>query len=134
MSKERFTERQADVRASAARLREAVEQPESDLIRDATIQRFEFTFEVVWKTLKLFLERQGYECGGPRPTLKKAFAEGLIPTAEEADIWLRMLEDRNLTSHAYDQALAASIHAHIVGEYAALLGTMAGRIQSLSWD
>ena len=134
MSKERFIERQADVRASAARLNEAVAQPESELIRDATIQRFEFTFEVVWKTLKLFLERQGHECGGPRPTLKKAFAEGLIPTPEEADIWLRMLEDRNLTSHAYDQALAASIHLHIVREYAALLGTMAGRIQALSWD
>jgi nucleotidyltransferase substrate binding protein (TIGR01987 family) len=134
MSKERFIERQADVRASAARLAEAVAQPESELIRDATIQRFEFTFEVVWKTLKLFLERQGHECGGPRPTLKKAFAEGLIPTAEEADIWLRMIDDRNLTSHAYDQALAASIHRHIADEYAALLGTMAGRIQTLSWD
>ena len=134
MSKERFIERQADVRASAARLIEAVGQPESDIVRDATIQRFEFTFEVVWKTLKLFLERQGHECGGPRATFKKAFAEGLIPTAEEADIWLRMLEDRNLTSHAYDQALAAGIHRHIADEYAALLGTMAGRIQSLSWD
>jgi nucleotidyltransferase substrate binding protein (TIGR01987 family) len=134
MSKERFIERQADARASAARLAEAVAQPESELIRDATIQRVEFTFEVVWKTLKLFLERQGHECGGPRPTFKKAFAEGLIPRAEEADIWLRMLEDRNLTSHAYDQALAASIHRHIVDEYAALLGTMAGRIQTLAWD
>ena len=134
MSKERFTERQGDVRASAARLNEAMAQPESDIIRDATIQRFEFTFEVVWKTLKLFLERQGHECGGPRPTLKKAFAEGLIPTTEEADIWLRMLEDRNLTSHAYDQALAARIHLHIVRDYAALLGTMAGRIQTLAWD
>ena len=47
MSKERFTERQADVRDSAARLAEAVAQPESELVRDATIQRFEFTFEVV---------------------------------------------------------------------------------------
>ena len=106
MSKERFIERQADGRDSAARLAEAVAQPQSELIRDATIQRFEFTFEVVWKTLKLYLERQGYECGGPRPTLKKAFAENLIPTPGEADAWLQMLEDRNLTSHAYDEAQA----------------------------
>src|SRR5438309_9263171 len=134
MSKERFTERQADVRASAMRLLEAVAQPESDLIRDATIQRFEFTFEVVWKTLKLFLERQGHECGGPRPTLKKAFAEGLISTAEEADIWLRMLEDRNLTSHAYDEALANRIYQHIVSDYAALLQRMAEQVQTLEWD
>lgn len=63
MSQERFIERQADVRESAARLREAVAPPESDVIRDATIHRFEFTFEVVWKTLKLYLERR---IGGAR--------------------------------------------------------------------
>jgi len=134
MSKERFLERQTDVRDSAARLAEAVAQPESDLIRDATIQRFEFTFEVVWKTLKLYLERQGHECGGPRPTLKKAFAENLIPTPEEADVWLQMIEDRNLTSHAYDQALANRIYGHIVRDYASLLGGMARKIQTLEWD
>ena len=47
MSKVRFIERQANVRESAARLAEAVAQPENDFMRDATIQRFEFTFEVV---------------------------------------------------------------------------------------
>ena len=134
MSKERFIERQTDVRESASRLAEAVAQPESDLIRDATIQRFEFTFEVVWKTLKLYLERQGHECGGPRPTLKKAFAENLIPTPEEADVWLQMIEDRNLTSHAYDEALANRIYRRIVQDYAPLLGRMAHKIQSLAWD
>lgn len=134
MSKERFTERQADVRDSVARLAEAVAHPETELIRDATIQRFEFTFEIVWKTLKLYLERQGYECGGPRPTLKKAFAENLIPTPEEADVWMRMLEDRNLTTHAYDEALANRIYQHIAGDYASLLNLMASRIQALKWD
>lgn len=52
MSRKRFIERRADVRESAARLAGAVAQPESDLVRDATIQRFEFTFEVVWKALE----------------------------------------------------------------------------------
>ena len=118
----------------SARLAKAVAQPESDLIRDASIQRFEFTFEVVWKTLNLYLKRQGHECGGPRPTLKKAFAENLISTPEEADVWLRMLEDRNFRSHAYDEALANRINAHIVQDYAELLGGMARTIQSLEWD
>jgi len=134
MSKARFLERQRDVQESAARLAEAVAHPKSDLIRDATIQRFEFTFEVIWKALKLYLERQGYECGGPRPTLKKAFAENLIPTPEEADQWLQMIEDRNLTSHTYDEALAERIYAHIADDYAALLTAMARRIAALSWD
>jgi len=134
MSKERFIERQTDVRDSVARLAEAVAEPGSDLIRDATIQRFEFTFEVVWKTLKLYLERQGHECGGPRLTLKKAFAENLIGAPEEADVWLRMLEDRNLTSHAYDEALANRIYGHILQDYAPLLASMARQIQALEWD
>jgi nucleotidyltransferase substrate binding protein (TIGR01987 family) len=84
--------------------------------------------------MKLYLERQGYECGGPRSTLKKAFAENLIPTPEEADRWLRMLEDRNLTSHAYDEVLARQIYGHIVQDYASLLGGMAEKIQTLPWD
>ncbi len=134
MSKERLTERQADVRESAARLAEAVAQPVNDLIRDATIQRFEFTFEAVWKTLKLYLERQGHECGGPRPTLKKAFAENLISKPEEADLWPQMLEDRNLTSRAYDEVLANRIYQHIVRDYAPLLTAMSKKIQTLEWD
>ena len=134
MSKERFAERQGEVRDSAARLAEAVAEPESELVRDATIQRFEFTFEVVWKALKLYLERQGYECGGPRPTLKKAFAENLISNPGEGDVWLQMLEDRNLTSHAYDEALARRIYRNIVADDAPLLSAMAGKIQTLNWD
>jgi len=134
MSKERFAERQSEVQNAAKRLCEAVAQPESDLLRDAVIQRFEFTFELVWKSLKLYLERQGLDCGGPRPTLKKAFSEGLISSPEEADVWLRMLEDRNLTSHAYDEALATRIYRHVVKDYAALLTQMAGQIQTLSWE
>ena len=134
MSKERFAERKAEVQNAAKRLCEAVAQPESDLLRDAVIQRFEFTFELVWKSLKLYLERQGLDCGGPRPTLKKAFAEGLIDSPDAADVWLRMLEDRNLTSHAYDEALATRIYRHIVQDYAAPLKQMADRIQTLPWE
>lgn len=123
-----------DARHSTARLTEAVQQTESEIIRDATIQRFEFSFEAVWKALKLYLEHQGHECGGPRPTLRKAFAEGIIPSEEEAEAWFQMLEDRNLTSHAYDEALATRIYGHIVRNHAPLLAEMARRIESLSWD
>jgi nucleotidyltransferase substrate binding protein (TIGR01987 family) len=134
VSKERFSERRQELNSAVRRLQEAVEQPESDLVRDAVIQRFEFTFELAWKSLNLYLERQGLDCGGPRDTLKKAFAEGLIDSQAESDVWLQMLEDRNLTTHAYDQALAARIYGHVVEDYARLLAQMAGKIDSLSWD
>ena len=134
MSEERFTERQRDVRKATERLIQAVQQPENDILRDAVIQRFEFSFELVWKTLKLYLERQGHECGGPRSTLKKAFTEGLISTPEDGDVWLRMLEDRNLTTHTYDEELAIRIYRHIAAGYAELLGKMADTIEGLTWD
>ena len=53
---------------------------------------------------------------------------------EEADLWLQMLEDRNLTTHAYDEALAERIYQQIVQRYASLLGGMADKIQTLEWD
>jgi nucleotidyltransferase substrate binding protein (TIGR01987 family) len=134
MSKDRFAERKSELQNAVKRLREAAAQPQSDLVRDAVIQRFEFTFELVWKSLKLYLERQGLDCGGPRSTLKQAFTEGLVNSPDEADVWLRMLDDRNLTSHAYNEALAARIYGHIVQEYAAVLAQMADRVQALSWD
>jgi nucleotidyltransferase substrate binding protein (TIGR01987 family) len=134
MSRERFAERKAEVQARSSRLSNVVALPDSDVVRDATVERFEFTFEVVWKALKLYLERQGHECGEPRPTLKKAFAEGILPNAEDADVWMRMLEDRNLTSHAYDEPLAHRIYERIVSEYAPTLARMADRIYSLEWD
>ncbi|HUD48184.1 MAG TPA: nucleotidyltransferase substrate binding protein [Candidatus Baltobacteraceae bacterium] len=134
MSKERFAERKSELQNASRRLREAVAQPEGDLVRDAVIQRFEFTFELVWKSLKLYLERQGLDCGGPRSTLKQAFTEGLIHSPDEADVWLRALEDRNLTSHAYDEALAIRIYQHVVHDYVVLLGQMADKIQTLSWE
>jgi nucleotidyltransferase substrate binding protein (TIGR01987 family) len=134
VSKERFAERQAAVSNAAARLLEVASQRETDIVRDAAIQRFEFTFELVWKTLQLYLEHQGLDCIGPRPVLKKAFGAGLIAASDEADVWLQMLEDRNLTSHAYDEMLARQIYGRIVGDYTPLLARMADQIQTLAWD
>lgn len=134
MDKDRFIERLADVNRSVVRLTEAVEQAESPLVRDAVIQRFEFTFEVVWKALKLYLEHQGHECGGPRQTLKKAFDEKVIEGLEQSDAWLEMLNDRNMTSHAYDEGTALSVYANIVHKYARLLREMADKLNALKWD
>ena len=134
MSKERFFERQTAVYNAAGRLNEVAALPESDIVRDAAIQRFEFTFELVWKTLQLYLEHQGFESGSPRAVLKKAFITRLIADEDEADVWLQMLDDRNLTTHAYDQTLAARIYSRIVEHYTPRLARMAEKIQTLVWD
>jgi nucleotidyltransferase-like protein len=74
------------------------------------------------------------ESSGPRAVLKRAFVMRLIPDQDEGDVWLQMLDDRNLTSHAYDETLAARICTRIVHDYAARLAQLVEKIQTLRWD
>lgn len=134
MSKTRFTERKKEVAKANSRFLESLEEPKNDITRDAVIQRFEFTVELIWKTLKLYLERQGVEVGGPRQTLKKAFGEGIIKSTKEADLWFKILEDRNLTRHTYHEELAKAIAGRIRRSYAKAIQEMSKRIQKLNWD
>jgi nucleotidyltransferase substrate binding protein (TIGR01987 family) len=96
------------------RLHEALMQPENDLAIDATIQRFEFVIELFWKTLKRLLANEGIETNTPKDVLKKAFAAKLIYNEL---IWLQMLNDRNETSHIYDEEKAIEIYHHIKNNY-----------------
>src|SRR5438105_15201648 len=64
------------------------------------IQAFEFTFELAWKTLKDYLESQGSLVTLPRETIKEAFSITLI---KDGELWLEMLEKRNMLSHTYDR-------------------------------
>ncbi|WP_316353807.1 HI0074 family nucleotidyltransferase substrate-binding subunit [Candidatus Trichorickettsia mobilis] len=78
---------------------------------DATIQRFEFTIELFWKLLKSILESKGVEVLYPKDILREAYKGYLIDHEEQ---WLRMLKDRNLTSHTYDENLADIIYQRIL--------------------
>ncbi len=112
------------------RLSEALEElaahPESTTIRDGVIQRFEFTFELSWKSLKEYLEEQGLhlESPFPKPVFKAAYAANLI---SDEQVWLSMLLSRNLTSHVYDDAQATQVAAAIRDHYLPALRALAGR-------
>lgn len=93
------------------RLAEALAHPPAgSLAIDGTIQRFEFTIELFWKTLRRCLEAEGIAAGTPRECLVAAFQAGW--TDDEAP-WLGMLRDRNLTSHTYNEEQARLIYEHI---------------------
>lgn len=134
MSEQRFKQRQKELHEAILRLGEAIAQPENDMVRDSAIQRFEFSFELTWKTLQLYLEHQGLEAGSPRQTLKSAFAQGIIPNEDEADVWLNMLEDRNLTTHTYHADLAKTMYQNIANTYLEPLRIMNDRMQKLIWS
>lgn len=94
------------------RLEEALnENQENSLIVDGTIQRFEFTIEIYWNTLKRLLAREGIEDKTPRESLKEAYRVGWL---EIEQAWLQMLKDRNDTSPAYDEEMARKILQNII--------------------
>lgn len=114
----RWEERITDLSNALERLNEAIEDSKTyklETLKDSVIQRFEFSFELSWKALKNYLNDQGVlEATTPKQTVKEAFAKGII---ENAEIWMDMINDRNLTSHTYNQTDANVIYENIVSIY-----------------
>lgn len=91
------------------RFNEALSDPDlahKEIVQDGTIQRFEFTFELFWKTVKKVLKTEGVETTGPRDVLQNAFQMGFI---DNEKIWVEMLGERNIMFHVYDGAQALRI-------------------------
>ncbi len=86
-------------------LREAIEERPigeySQLEQEGIVQRFEYTFEPAWKTVKDKLYYEGYDERTPRSVIRRAFAVGFI-SEEDTEIWIESLGARNLLSHTYD--------------------------------
>ena len=97
------------------RLEEGIGQAKDELDKDGVIQRFEFTFELLWKALKIYLEHQGIIVKTPRDSFVEAFKIGLF---NDEKIFLDMMEDRNSTSHIYDKETSKKIFNRIKNNYA----------------
>ena len=112
-----------------ARLKEGIAKYDEadDLLRDGVIQRFEFTFELAWKTLKAVFEDEGLTgINSPKTVLREAFAAGLI---NDDELWLSMLSDRNSTAHIYSEQLAIEICQHIQRKYVVELVNLLEKIK-----
>ncbi|MDM8520163.1 HI0074 family nucleotidyltransferase substrate-binding subunit [Anaerolineales bacterium HSG6] len=100
-----------NLESALQRLEEALTVPKTDsLVIDGTIQRFEFTLELYWKTLKRLLAWEGIRTRTPREALKQAYH---LEWLSDETIWLQMLHDRNETSHMYDERMADVIYERI---------------------
>ncbi len=91
------------------------------IIRDSAIQRFEFTSELSWKTLKIFLlTEKGVEIGYPKFAYREAQKIGII-TPEETQIALDMVSDRNRIAHDYSENFSDILFEKIQKKYVFLL-------------
>jgi nucleotidyltransferase substrate binding protein (TIGR01987 family) len=95
------------------KLEDILEMEENEIVRDATIQRFEFTFELAWKAFRTFLrEAHGIVCNSPKSCFREGLSLGLYD-AETTESLLTMVDDRNSTTHTYNENAAEEIYTNI---------------------
>ena len=98
---------------------------DADILRDAAIQRFEFTYELFWKAVKARFEANGRAVGGsPRAVLAAAYGAGWF---DDEQVFERMMKDRNLTVHTYDEAVARAVAERLPDYHEAMRRAFAQR-------
>lgn len=133
MTVERIHLKEEDYHRALLRLQTALKKEADldDMYLDATIQRFEFCFELAWKLMKAVLEYEGIEANSPRSSIREGWKQGLI---SDAVAWLDMMEKRNLSSHTYDENVARDIYHEVRERYADLLEVLDRRINQWLMD
>ncbi len=87
----------------------------NELEEQGLIQSFEYNHELAWKTQKDFLQEQGVQgLYGSKNVAREAFSTGLI---EDGQVWMDMIQSRNLTSHTYNEETTQKIIKDIVDRY-----------------
>ncbi len=107
------------------RLEEVLELDKTDVTRDSAIKRFEICFDLAWKSIKNYARKEGIECNSPRMCFKTAFKLNLIDYDEK---WLKGIEDRNTTSHLYNEKLADQVYQRLP-EYKSLFDSLLSRLE-----
>lgn len=101
----------------------------NELEEQGLIQAFEYTHELAWKVQKDFLESQGVpELFGSKNVAREAFKTGLI---DDGEVWLHMIESRNLTSHTYNEETTRQILKAIQDEYFEAFWALCRRFEKL---
>ncbi len=128
MNQERLKEKFAEYKKAVKKLKEALDEDISNpLLYDGVIQRFEFTYELAWKLIKLLLESEGIAAANsPRAAFKEAFAAGIIT---EGEIWMDMINARNLTVHTYNEHMAKEIYEKVKDKYYPAFAALAKRTE-----
>ncbi|MFM7754852.1 MAG: HI0074 family nucleotidyltransferase substrate-binding subunit [Cyanobium sp.] len=126
----RWRQRLESLRSALGQLQAALEalaaDPGNEVIGMAVIKAYEFSFELSWKTLKDLLNHEGIDAQLPREVLRQAFAAGLL---QDGQLWIDMLEQRNLMAHTDDVRRARIALALISEHFAPALDALAMDLQ-----
>lgn len=95
---------------AANRFNEIMQIKEDDIVRDAAIQRFEFTYELIWKVLRKVLLKRGLEGNSPKVVFRLAAKDDII---DQVETWFEFVEFRNQTVHVYNPIIAKEIYQNL---------------------
>ena len=101
----------------------------NQLEKEGVVQRFEYTLELAWKTIKDYLEESGVVLTAvtPRQVIKDAFAARILT---DGQAWIDMVDHRNLLSHTYDPANFEEAVDAIHGHYLTAFGQVRDLLES----
>ena len=130
----KWLERLSTFKNAIARMAEVVELSKQRTLnqfeRDSLIKRFEFTYEMAWKLMMSFEKENGVtELLGSKDVVRTAFSMSLIDNGEA---WLEMIDDRNKTSHLYDEEMAADIIDDIIHTYNPLFVELQNKMDEIA--
>ncbi|MDA1316388.1 MAG: HI0074 family nucleotidyltransferase substrate-binding subunit [bacterium] len=107
----KYDTRFKELQSAFDRLREAMPIVKTRLEKDGAIKRFEFVFELVWKTLKDFAEEKGrLDVASPKDAFRVAADLGLL---DDPTLWFHFLKSRNEAVHLYNEESADEVFSHI---------------------
>lgn len=125
----RWKQRFSNYKKATAQLTEFIEKGELNKFEiQGLIQCFEYTFELAWKTMKDYLEQEGFEVKSPRSTIQTAFQIQLIA---DGHTWIDALEKRNLMSHTYDEEVAKEAEELIRKNYYPIIKELYSKLGEL---
>lgn len=125
----RWKQRFSNFNKAFIQLTEFIEKKELNKFEiQGLIQCFEYTFELAWKTMKDYLEQEGFDVKSPRSTIQTAFQIQLIT---DGHTWIDALEKRNLMAHTYDEEKAAEAEALIRKEYFIVIKELCSKLEEL---
>lgn len=99
-----------DLTSANQKLQEALNADPTELNQDATIQRFEFTFELSWKLMQEVLTNNLRKTRGVKDVIRQAQDMEIIDDCQK---WFDFLDSRNLTVHTYKMEIARTIYTKI---------------------
>ncbi|MFH1777957.1 MAG: HI0074 family nucleotidyltransferase substrate-binding subunit [Candidatus Omnitrophota bacterium] len=124
---ERLKLKYRDACKAITTLKEILDEPFSIIICDASIQRFEYTFEAFWKFIKEYLkEKEGIRANSPKKCFKEIFSLEFANEEETVEL-LEMTDKRNDTAHTYKEEVAQNIYNKI-GLYFSLMEKVLNRL------